>query len=67
MTKYVKFEYDSWDDAECDLVCAKAVLEVLSEVVHEHGSHLSNTTYAAIQLIDRALMFLDMGRVRDDD
>ena len=66
MTKPVKIEFDCYDDAMTELQHAKSTLEVLSEVVHPHGRHLSDTVYAIQLMVERGVSQLEFGRFRGE-
>lgn len=59
MSNQVKIEFKNYDTALTSLNLARSVLEVLSEVVHEHGKHLSETTYAVQLMIEEAISELE--------
>lgn len=62
----VRTDFDCYDDAITELHQAKAIIEGLSELVYEHGRHLSDMAYAAQCCVERGLTSLDLGRVRGE-
>ena len=61
----IKFELDSWSDAEMDLISAKAVAGALeTQLYAAENKSDAELAYAIYRLIEHAIASLEAGMIR---
>ena len=61
----IKFELDSWSDAELNLISAKAVAGMLETALYKDGNKAdAEVAFAVYNLIEAAFASLEAGRIR---